>query len=306
MPFLPVYDINPLKQVSRPYVTWSLIAANVLVFLALGVSQQVVFEYGFIPAQLAGVPLPTEFGGLGAIERLFTYQFIHGGLGHIFGNMLMLFILGDNVEDALGHWRFLGFYVAAGVAAALAEVFIGLSPETPRVGASGAVYGVMAGYLLLFPNAKIAVVPPYVLFFWLFTQRITWELPAFVVILIYIAVDLFSGLSALQAQAASGVANWAHLGGAAAGAVLVLLLRREGRFREAPEVTSHGRQVFDRERLRRYEQRQPASSGPAPVVQEGRARSPHLVKQIGGLGWMFLAAGLLWLLAGLGAVFLGR
>ncbi len=291
MPFLPVYDVNPLKTVTVPFVTWGLIAFNVLVFLLLGVSQEVVFEFGFIPAQMQGQPLPPEFGALGWVERLFTYQFIHGGLGHIFGNMLMLFILGDNVEDALGHVRFLVFYLLSGVAAALAELMIGLGPEIPRVGASGAVYGVMAAYLILFPRAKIAVVPPYALIFWIVTQRITWQLPAFVVILIYIGVDLFAGIGALESEQTGGVANWAHLGGAAAGALLVLVLRQADRFRERPVVTEHGQKVLSRTTLDRFDQ--PRKS----VVQDGRGGGAALVKQIGGLGWMFIAAGLLWALA---------
>jgi membrane associated rhomboid family serine protease len=213
----PIRDHNPSGR--TPLVTYALIAANVLVFLtyylALDARQLDYFFYdwGFVPRFV------TDGERLGGIV---THMFLHGGWMHLLGNMLFLFIFGDNMEDELGHVGFAAFYLAAGLAAVGLQYVADPVSDIPMVGASGAIAGVMGGYLLLFPKAKVDVLFIIVIFFRIF------PVPAWIVLGVWFGVQLFNG--AMTPVDGGGVAYWAHAGGFIAGLVLALpvWLRRGG------------------------------------------------------------------------------
>jgi membrane associated rhomboid family serine protease len=206
----PIRDHNPSGR--TPYVTYALIAVNIVVFVSyyevLGSPARAVAffnDWGLVPAKL------TEGSD---VLSVFSSMFLHGGIMHLAGNMLYLWIFGDNLEDELGHGRFLGFYILSGVGAALAQVISNPDSGVPMVGASGAIAGVLGGYLLLFPKARIDILFIFVIIF-----KIV-PVPAWVVLGIWFALQLFSG--AATPDDAGGVAYWAHAGGFVAGMVLIL------------------------------------------------------------------------------------
>lgn len=213
---LPLYDHLPTRR--RPWVTYALIALNVVVFLWERAVfdagyHRVVFDYGLVPARLMTSPLAD-------LGTLLTSMFLHApeSWWHLGGNMLFLWIFGDNVEDAMGRPRFLGFYLLAGVAAALTQVAIDPASVVPMVGASGAVAGVLAAYGSLHPRAPVTIlnpIPPA----WLFLG-VTFELPAWIVIAEFFVMNLLNGVASLGGTG-GGVAFFAHLGGFVAGLVLV-------------------------------------------------------------------------------------
>jgi len=221
--FVPVWDTNTLRHLPFQYITAGLVAANVLVYVLftsgalIDASNQVYYSFGVIPAVMNDYrDLPAGYALIPANLTLITYQFVHGGLFHLLGNMAFLWVFGDNVEDALGHWRFLAFYLLCGVGAALAEDFFDPTSEIPLVGASGAVAGVVAAYLMLHPRVKV-----WVLVMW----RLPLRLRAYWVLGFWAAMQVFM---ALDASDGDGVAWWAHVGGLVSGAVLVVVLRRRG------------------------------------------------------------------------------
>jgi membrane associated rhomboid family serine protease len=207
----PIRDHNPSQR--TPVVTYALIAINVVVFLTYlplfaDEARLIAFfdRWALIPARLA-------YGeGYGT---LVTSMFLHGGLLHIAGNMLFLWVFGDNLEDAFGHVGFLLFYLACGIAAALAQVLPDPSSTIPMVGASGAVAGVMGGYLLLFPRARVDVIVILIVL----VRMIA--LPAWVMLGFWFALQAVSGYVSLGA-ATGGVAHLAHVGGFVAGVLLTL------------------------------------------------------------------------------------
>jgi membrane associated rhomboid family serine protease len=225
--------VIPLRDTVRsrtaPVVTVALIAINVLVFLhevALGpYLERFVMAYGLVPARFVywkGDPLdPLRF------LPLLTSMFWHGGWLHLLGNMLYLWIFGDNVEDRLGHLRYLLFYIAAGIAAALTQVALNPASTLPTVGASGAIAGVLGAYLISYPSARVLTFfPPFFLF----------EIPAFAYLAFWFVMQLLSGLGSLGLPETGGVAVWAHVGGFVAGVLLVKLMepaRRRPRTLEA-------------------------------------------------------------------------
>ena len=207
----PIRDHNPASI--TPFVSWGLILVNVAVWLSYGLRPepevwQVYMDWAMVPAEVtAGQEWHT----------LLTCMFMHGGFMHLAGNMLFLFIFGDNLEDWLGHAGMLAFYLACGLAASAAQIVVDPGSPIPNVGASGAIAGLMGGYLVLFPKAKVDVL----LFLGFLAQMIV--LPAFVVLGGWLAIQLFSGVSSWGA-AGGGVAWWAHVGGFAAGVVLTFAL----------------------------------------------------------------------------------
>ena len=226
--FVPLHDRNPLKSIPFQYVTVALIALNVSVY--------VFFQTGwFFPTDLRAAAfalIPAELlsqgplfaghvfvpqGALPIPERftLVTYMFMHGGFFHLVGNMLFLWVFGDNVEDAMGHVRFLMFYIICGVFAGLAHSWILPDSEIPLIGASGAVAGVISAYLMLHPKVKV-----WVLALWRIPLRISaaWALG------FWILLQLFNAFAAKD----DNVAWWAHVGGLVAGALLILFMRRPG------------------------------------------------------------------------------
>jgi len=235
---IPLKDDVPSRSV--PFVTVGLIGLNVLAFLyqlslgldvrgpGAGAAEALVVEFGVTPCRLTG-SCPTGLArSLGDFPHpwvtIVTSMFLHGGLFHIGGNMLYLWIFGNNVEDTLGHGRFLLFYLASGVAAAVGQTMISPTSHIPMIGASGAVSGVLGAYLLLFPYATILTL----LMFGFFIRFV--HVPAMVVLGFWIVVQLMNGYITFSARAlgrgeSGGVAWFAHIGGFLAGMMLLFLLR---------------------------------------------------------------------------------
>lgn len=214
----PIRDHNPSGR--TPYVTYALMAANIGIFLSYWplfndprALNAFYFDWSMIPAKVVQ---------MGSYETLITSMFLHGGWMHLAGNMLFLWIFGDNLEDEMGHLPYLGFYVASGVVAGLAQLVSEPMSQIPTVGASGAIAGVMGGYLLLYPRAKVDI-----LIIIIFYIRIL-PLPAWIMLGLWFAFQLFGGLA--TPTEGGGVAYWAHAGGFIIGAVLAvpLFLRRGG------------------------------------------------------------------------------
>lgn len=218
---IPVRDTIPSMR--KPVITISIIVACTAVFmfeLALGPDGREKFMYlvGLVPARYTN-PRWAELTGLHTGFWPFaTYMFLHGGWMHLIGNMWFLWLFGDNVEDRLGRPRFLLFYLACGIAAALTQFALSPGSGVPMVGASGAISGVMGAYFLLYPGARIVTLVPV----FIFIQLI--EIPAFVFLGIWFLLQFFSGTmeAASPASNSGGVAFWAHVGGFVAG---ILLLR---------------------------------------------------------------------------------
>ncbi len=213
---IPFKDDNPSQ--TFPYVTISLIALNCMVFIwqitsPLGI-QRIAYYFGAIPENILSFNIIQP---IHPITSIFTSMFLHGGFFHLGGNMLYLWIFGNNIEDSLGHLRFIVFYLFSGIAAAYAHAISDSHSLIPMIGASGAVSGILGAYLLLFPKAKVSTF----LFFGFFWQII--KLPAFVVIGFWAVIQIVSGaLSAGYAQQ-GGVAWFAHIGGFVIGLITIKL-----------------------------------------------------------------------------------
>src|SRR6478672_10738634 len=212
---IPLYDNDPFESRFRPYVTWSLIALNLLAFfaeLASPDTDALTSAWGVTPVAITSAPVVAS---LHAYATLFTGMFLHGGWLHLLGNMIYLQVFGDDIEEALGRGRFLFFYLLCGLFAALAYVASNISSSEPMVGASGAISGVLAAYLMLKPCAKVTV-----LLFWRPVR-----LQAMWVIGLWVGLQLFG---IVAASTDDEVAYSAHFGGLIAGAVLFFLLRPSG------------------------------------------------------------------------------
>jgi hypothetical protein len=220
---LPLRDKNPTHR--TPVVNIVLIVANIAAFLyeiSLGANLERFFlQYGLVPRFFLESLQSFQIVN-GSIVPLFTSIFLHGGWLHLGGNMLYLWIFGDNVEDKLGHGRYFIFYIACGVVASLSHIALDPSSAVPTVGASGAISGVLAGYLIMFPKAKIVTVIP------IFVFLQVAELPALVVLGFWFVIQFFNGLLSLGYHTAGmgGVAWWAHVGGFIAGLILVIPFRK--------------------------------------------------------------------------------
>jgi membrane associated rhomboid family serine protease len=235
---LPIRDHLATRSVAG--VTRAFMGLNVTMF-----AFEVVAAAGADAGGSARVPLalvPAEFLAhpLAALPALFGHMFLHGGIAHLAGNMLFLWIFGDNVEDALGHVRYALFYLACGLAAAFAQIAATPHSGVPMVGASGAISGVLAAYAVLYPRSPITVVNP-IPFMWLFWGLFIW-LPAWLVILEWFAVNLWNAVQPSSTE--GGVAFVAHLGGFVAGLLLLPLLR----MREAVEYDAWDRFLAPRVR----------------------------------------------------------
>ncbi len=219
--FIPLHDANSLKYIRVQYVTLALIAANVIAFLMTrlsgeGFEQAAVIGLGYIPSTVFDIAeRPDEWVLVPDDLTYITYAFLHGDIWHLGGNMLFLWVFGDNIEDALGHFRFLVFYLACAVAGAFAHGIVAPASEAPLIGASGAIAGVVAAYLVLHPRVKIWV---------LALGRIPLRLPASIVLVLWILFQAF-----MMVAGGDDEISWAaHLGGIVAGAVLVVFMRRRG------------------------------------------------------------------------------
>jgi membrane associated rhomboid family serine protease len=215
---------DDLPSALKPVVTVTLIASCAAVFLwqrslDAASSRRAVAALGAIPAVLlTQARLPPDLQWIPRFASPFTSMFMHGGWMHLLGNLLFLWIYGDNVEDAMGHWRFLAFYLLCGVAAILAQALSDPNSPYPIIGASGAISGVLGAYLLLFPRARVLTL---VLLPFFFT---TLRMPAMLLLLLWFAVQLISDLAVPDGGAS--VAFRAHIGGFLTGMLLVPLLKR--------------------------------------------------------------------------------
>jgi membrane associated rhomboid family serine protease len=220
--FIPIYDYNRLRYVVRPYANYAIIAVTVVTFFMTGGFDQYAVEsaavvWGFIPSVVHDLEdLPAEYVRVPEDATYVTYAFLHGNWLHLFGNMAFLWVFGDNIEDALGRLRYVLFYLACAAAGAFAHGLAHPESPTPLIGASGAVAGVVGAYLMLHPHVKL-----WVLAF----GKIPLRLSAMFVL---VAWALFQVFNIFVATGEEAVAWWAHLGGMAAGALLVIVLRRSG------------------------------------------------------------------------------
>ena len=224
--FVPIHDDNPLREIARPFVTWGIIAFTCLAYLfsVTETGGRVIASFAVVPAELArmgfwGGSALGQYDTLAVAERytLVAYMFLHADILHLLSNMLFLWVFGDNVEDRLGHWRFLGFYLVCGIAGGLAHALTHPGSTLPLIGASGAVAGVVMAYLILYPKVQVWVLVLRVL-----PLRITalWALGAWV-----LSQFAMMAMPYVIAGADIGPTSWwAHIGGMTAGAVLVLML----------------------------------------------------------------------------------
>ncbi|WP_138932932.1 rhomboid family intramembrane serine protease [Roseovarius arcticus] len=214
----PIRDHNPSGR--TPYVTYALIVANIGVFLSYWSLFSDPYSLNLFYVNWAMIPAKIVYDS--AYETLFTSMFLHGGWMHLAGNMLFLWVFGDNLEDEMGHLPYLAFYLSCGIGAGLVQLASEPYSLVPTVGASGAIAGVMGGYLLLYPKAKVDI-----LIILIFIFRVV-PIPAWLMLGVWFVFQLFGGLS--MQTGGGGVAYWAHAGGFVIGAVLTipLLLRRGG------------------------------------------------------------------------------
>jgi membrane associated rhomboid family serine protease len=210
----PLRDTQP--SYTRPYVTMAIIALNVLVFLfeiSLDPWSRNAFveAYGLVPDRFSWV-------------NVVTSAFVHGGWMHMLGNMWFLWIFGDNVEDVLGHGKYILFYLGCAAAAALTQSWLTTDPRIPMVGASGAIAGVMGAYIVKFPHSRILSLVTVIFFF------TTIEVPAWLMLIFWFVTQFFSGVGTIASHASGGVAFFAHVGGFVTGAALILVMNPRERF----------------------------------------------------------------------------
>lgn len=217
---IPLRDSQPSR--TAPLVTIALIALNVAVFLHEVTlddysRNHFVSQYALIPGRLQ-------------LGDLVTSMFLHGGWLHLIGNMWFLWIYGDNIEDILGRSKYILFYLACGIAAAMVHVWFNPGSRIPTVGASGAIAGVMGAYMLKFPHSRIVTLIPIFIFF------TTVEIPAWIILVYWFVIQLFSGVGNLAAAGNEGGIAWfAHIGGFVAGALLILMLPTKAPYRRYEE-----------------------------------------------------------------------
>src|SRR6266700_4108195 len=220
----PIRDDQP--RFSTPYVNYFIIALNVLIYVFFELPLQMqggrhfealIFQFGFVPEHLtgalAGAP---QYSISASLLTIFTSMFLHGDLFHIIGNLWFLWIFGDNIEDRLGHFSYLIFYLLCGFAAAFTHIILNLGSNLPTVGASGAISGVMGAYLLLYPRAKVLTLVVLIVFFTF------WWLPSWVFLCYWFLLQFLAGAATIgETGPGGGVAVWAHVGGFVAGLLLI-------------------------------------------------------------------------------------
>jgi membrane associated rhomboid family serine protease len=217
---IPLRDDNPTRTVS--FITFLLIALNGLAFyfelsLPTPARREAFFaDFALVPAAVTHAPSPETY------RSVFTSMFLHGSWLHLLGNMLFLWIFGNNIEDSVGHFKYVFFYLACGIAAAATQVAIAPDSKVPMIGASGAISGVLGAYLLLFPRARVLVLIPI----WIFIRFI--YVPAWLMLILWFGLQLLSGTATLGRVQGGGVAFWAHIGGFVAGMILVPLFKKRG------------------------------------------------------------------------------
>jgi len=250
--FIPLHDANSLKYIKLQYVTIGLIAANVIVFILTSLGPQeftnaAVFELGYIPSTVYDIAeRPPELTLVPDYATYLTYAFLHSDVLHLGGNMLFLWVFGDNVEDALGHFRYLVFYLLCAIAGAFVHGLLAPDSQDPLIGASGAIAGVVTAYLVLHPRVKV-----WILAF----ARIPLRVPAYIVLALWILFQF-----AMFASGGDDKISWAaHVGGIIAGALLVFILKR-------PDQPVLDRQIMTPRAVRVEQQSavRPVEAEPAP------------------------------------------
>jgi membrane associated rhomboid family serine protease len=215
---IPIRDT--IRSKNFPAVNFLIIGLNILVFIWQLLQgprlEEDLFLFGIVPIRYSNPDISSQFTPFQQVLPFLTSMFLHGGFLHILGNMWFLYIFGDNIEDRLGHLRYLIFYLLCGVAAGLIHLFTNWNSKMPTIGASGAIAGVMGAYLLLYPRARVLTLIP-IFFFFQFV-----ELPAFIFLGFWFFIQLFS--AGLAPSNVGGVAFWAHIGGFVSGLILVKLL----------------------------------------------------------------------------------
>lgn len=219
---IPIRDST--RSATFPVVNIVIIIINALVFfyeLSLGEAlNRVINTFGLVPAHWIQVVQTNPFNIAGVVVPFFSSMFMHGGWMHFIGNMWFLWIFGDNVEDSMGHGRYIIFYLLCGVGAGVVHLITNIQSTVPTIGASGAIAGIMGAYMVLYPRGRVLTLIPIFIFF----QFI--EIPAVVFLLIWILIQTFQGVLTLGMAAGGGVAWWAHIGGFAIGAIFIFLFRK--------------------------------------------------------------------------------
>lgn len=235
---IPIRDDTP--RFSTPYVNYFIVALNVAVFLfELSIGSQshrqlngLMYEFGVVPVRFElALSGQGSYSLPASILTILTSMFLHASWLHIIGNMWVLWIFGDNIEDYLGHFKYLVFYLVTGFAAATTHILLNAGSKLPTVGASGAIAGVMGAYFVLYPRARVLTIVPLIIFFTF------WWLPAWIVLGYWFLVQFLSGAAtsiAESGQSTGGIAFWAHVGGFVAGIILIKLMpERTHRYRYA-------------------------------------------------------------------------
>ena len=221
--FIPLHDDNPLENLTRPWVNYALIAITVLAFFATGGAdtgevRQSALSFGLVPSVVNDIrELPADYVLIPENATYFTYAFLHANFLHLGGNILFLWVFGDNIEDAVGHWRYLAFYLLAAAGGGLAHSLLNADSTMPLIGASGAVAGIVGAYLLLHPRVKL-----WVLLF----GKIPLRLSAGYILLAWAAFQVANLFIAAPGE--ENIAWWTHIGGFIAGGLLILVMRRPG------------------------------------------------------------------------------
>ncbi|HLN59557.1 MAG TPA: rhomboid family intramembrane serine protease [Thermoanaerobaculia bacterium] len=228
---IPIRDTIPRQHF--PFAVWTLIAVNIVVFIyelkvPRDLTEQFIYLFGLVPARFTDPGWAASVGFPHTYWPFLTTMFLHGGWLHIIGNMWVLWIFGDNVEDRMGPVRFLLFYLLCGLAAGAVHVLTNPRSQVPAVGASGAIAGVMAAYFVLFPRARIVAMFP------IFFYPVFFQVPAFIYLGFWFLTQFFSGTLAIASQReVSGIAWWAHVGGFGAGILTFSLFLRPRQARPA-------------------------------------------------------------------------
>ncbi len=219
---IPIRDRNPSG--TFPYVTIGIIIINVLIFLyelSLGSGLgEFIMRFGVIPLKVSYYSQASDLTFINTFFPFISSMFLHGGFIHLIGNMWFLWIFGDNIEDKLGHFKFIAFYFLCGIIASSVHVFFNSQSEIPCIGASGAIAAVLGAYMVTFPRARVVTIVPL----FVFIQII--ELPAVVVLGFWFVIQFFNGAISITASTSgAGVAWWAHIGGFIAGVIILYIVR---------------------------------------------------------------------------------
>jgi membrane associated rhomboid family serine protease len=219
---IPIRDRNPSG--TFPYVTIGIIIVNILFFLyelSLGSGLgEFIMKFGVVPLKVRYYFQASDLTFISTFFPFISSMFLHGGFIHLIGNMWFLWIFGDNIEDKLGHFRFIAFYFLCGIIASCVHVFFNSQSNVPCIGASGAIAGVLGAYMITFPRARVVTIVP------LFVFIQVMELPAIVVLGFWFVIQFFNGAASITASASgAGVAWWAHIGGFAAGITILYIIR---------------------------------------------------------------------------------